>query len=73
MHERFAPVAHRFSYPAYMLSVDLSELEELDATVDRFGYNRRALDDTHTRGVRRTRSVQELRRFRSTLPLGGRV
>jgi len=43
MHARFTPVAHKFSYPLYMLAVDLDDLEQLDREVAGFGYNRRSL------------------------------
>lgn len=42
-HARTTPVVNRFSYGLYYVYVDLDELGELDATLSRFGHNRRAL------------------------------
>jgi len=40
LHHRLEPAAHRFRYPVYFYSFDLSELQALHANVVGFGYNR---------------------------------
>ena len=42
-HERVRPAINTFRYPIYYLALDLGELDELDATLARFGHNRPAL------------------------------
>lgn len=41
-HARMKPVTNRFSYGLYYVYVDLAELDDLDASLARFGHNRRA-------------------------------
>lgn len=41
-HARVHPVDHRFRTPVTFYAFELNELEDLDATVKGFGYNRRA-------------------------------
>ncbi len=43
MHDRREPKRNRFKYGIYFLYADLAELEELDASLERFGHNHRAL------------------------------
>ena len=40
MHSRLEPVKHTFIYPFYFYSFDLSELAELDRSLNLFGYNK---------------------------------
>jgi DUF1365 family protein len=42
MHQRFFPIAHRFSYGVWYLLADLDELPGLDSTIPGFGYERTA-------------------------------
>lgn len=42
MHQRLKPIAHRFDYPFYYFSFDLSQLSTLSNSVYFFGYNKRA-------------------------------
>ena len=49
MHDRYAPVLHRFRYPVFSFAFDLDELPQLDREVRGFGYNRRALVSLHDR------------------------
>ncbi len=39
-HMRYSPTEHGFSYPMYMLGLDLDELDELDRNLRFFGANR---------------------------------
>lgn len=39
-HERFRPIAHKFSYPLSLYSLDVDEIHHLSKTVSWFGYNR---------------------------------
>ena len=39
-HKRYSPTEHGFSYPMYMLGLDLDELDTLDQNLRFFGYNR---------------------------------
>jgi DUF1365 family protein len=39
-HARTRPIRHSFSYPTYMLGLDLAELHHLQQTMPLFGYNR---------------------------------
>ena len=41
-HVRTTPVENRFRYGLYYVYVDLAELDDLDASLARFGHNRRA-------------------------------
>lgn len=43
MHARSRPARNTFRYPLWMAYLDLAELDELDATVEGFGYNRPAV------------------------------
>jgi len=47
MHARLQPVKHSFVYPVYFLSLDLSELEELDQSLWLFSYNKVNLTAIH--------------------------
>lgn len=47
MHTRLKPVKHSFAYPVYFLSLDLSELDELDKSLWLFGYNKIKLISIH--------------------------
>ncbi len=40
-HKRLKPVHRQFSYSAFMLSIDLDELDQLNKNIRGFGYNRR--------------------------------
>ncbi len=40
-HKRLKPVLREFSYSAFMLSLDLNELEQLDSKIVGFSYNKR--------------------------------
>jgi DUF1365 family protein len=42
-HTRIRPIRYSFSYPTYMLGLDLAELQHLQQAVPLFGYNRRRL------------------------------
>lgn len=42
-HQRVRPARNAFRYPIYYLGLDLSELDELDASLKRFSHNRRGL------------------------------
>lgn len=42
-HRRIRPALNAFSYRVYYLYLDLAELDELDASLTRFGHNRKAL------------------------------
>jgi len=42
-HRRFSPKQHDFSYPIYMLAIDLDELPELEACSRLFSASKRAL------------------------------
>jgi cyclopropane-fatty-acyl-phospholipid synthase len=46
-HHRHRPVLHTFSYRAFGLAIDLSELTELAKSSWAFGYNRRRLSSIH--------------------------
>lgn len=46
-HVRTTPAKNRFRYGVYYLGLDLDELDELDASLRRFGHNRRALTSLH--------------------------
>lgn len=48
-HSRLGPRPHRFRYRLYWLLIDLDELRILDASLNFFGYNRRALFSIHDR------------------------
>ena len=42
-HQRVSPVRNAFRYGVYYLYLDLAELDALDASLKRFGHNRKAL------------------------------
>jgi DUF1365 family protein len=48
-HRRLTPRPHRFRYRLYWLLIDLDELPRLDAALNLFGHNRRALFSLHDR------------------------
>jgi DUF1365 family protein len=48
-HRRLTPRPHRFRYTLYWLLVDLDELPRLDAELNLFAHNRRALFSLHDR------------------------
>lgn len=48
-HVRTRPARNGFSYRAYFLALDLAELDELDAKLERFSHNGRALVSVHDR------------------------
>jgi cyclopropane-fatty-acyl-phospholipid synthase len=43
IHTRTQPIRRSFSYPTYMLGLDLADLQDLQLTLPLFGYNRRRL------------------------------
>lgn len=49
MHHRLKPVAHRFTYAAYVYAFEVTELEELSGRLGWFGYNRSALVSLQSR------------------------
>jgi DUF1365 family protein len=48
-HRRLTPRPHRFRYTLYWLLIDLDELPRLDAELNLFAHNRRALFSLHDR------------------------
>lgn len=47
MHMRLRPKRHRLNYRVFSLLLDIDELNQLDASMRLFGYNRRALVSFH--------------------------
>jgi DUF1365 family protein len=68
MHARSVPIAHRFTYPIYMLSIDLDELDELTRTLRLFGHER-----ARPVSLRERDYLGGLASVRASFPAGARI